>query len=165
MTYIGGTLYAPVGFDHEAFKKIFDQLAQASLEVNEPSAIGKGSVPADESVRLLIKTGWIEESPLMMLENSLQFLCSFRPVVIEAVGDQQIHAKDDYGILIAEVVATRHKQQETAQQWQAERIKRDARDRRLANMTTDELRNAGYYDEARIREDQEADYSEDPYYG
>lgn len=163
MTYIGGTLYAPTGFDHEGFKIIFEQLAQTGLEIDEPSAIGRGADTVDSnSVRLLIKSAFIEDYVLTTLESSLEALYPEITLTIEAVGDEPILPRGDLSASSSEVVATVAQAREDAVERRRLQAEQEAHDRELRSMTTEQLRAAGYYEAAQKREEEEAALYSDP---
>jgi len=146
MTYIGATLYAPGTISHETFKDVFDKLTAASFEVDEPATVGKGEYLDTPSMRLKVKTHWIEESELAPLEEALSSLFFDLPVTIEAVGESRLVPKENFLGSLSVATELVRNGRAAASQMRQEREVRDARRAELSQMSDDELAAQGYDD-------------------
>ncbi len=164
MTYVGGTLYAPAGFDIELFKVQFDTLVQAGLEVDEPPAIGRG-IPTDETLidlRLKVSIG---PNGIEALEQALKALHPLLAVKIsDMIGAQEVALRPDFNARIAKATDELLATSATSLRLRTEREASDALQQRLRGMSIDELRLHGYWQEAQRREEAEATYSTEPDY-
>lgn len=163
MTYIGGTLYAPVGFDIETFQEVFDQLAAAGFEVDEPSAIGRGEY-SERTIKLRIKSVTIKREGVEALQQALAMVYPSYGITVEAIGSDAVQLKPNFTGRLVEAVKKWQEGIANAEMAQRDRAKRDNHQRYLNSLSVDELRSQGYYNEAREREEAEAAYSTEPDY-
>lgn len=165
MSYIGATLYAPANLSIETFKERFEIIVQAVLDVNEPSAIGKGKHTT--GITLNIRSARLDSAAIEVLEQGLGKFYPHHSVIVaiqEVSGREEVNLRSDFKDRLDEAVEERKTMEVEAAKATEERAERDAEQRRLNDMSVDELRSAGYYDEARIREEAEWDYSTEPDY-
>lgn len=164
MTYIGGTLSAPTGFNHDAFKAMFENLVTTALEVDEPSAIGTGNPTTGNAVHLNIKSVHIEPEGVEALQRILGSFYLSHSVTVESTGTAEVTLKPDFASALGEGLEAFRDGQRQAMRLRDERVQRDAEDRRIAGLSDDELRAEGRYEELERRQQAAAD-AEPEWYG